>query len=284
MSEAESLVLPARTFSVERITASTMASAHWHDHVELNMMLDGDMTYLFNGRQEHVEAGRLALFWAAIPHQTIIVTPGASLICIYLPLVDFLALPIPDTSRQALMQGAFVAEAVHRPATPLVAEQWNSEWGTCEEKRRQIVCDEVKLAVRRLFLDDANGSSRVIGNRRPLSPALRHAQRLTEIINLHFTEPLTLGTISGMAGLHSTTANRAFRDVLGISTMEYLTRYRLSRAMQQLTGTEDALIKIVMDCGFGSTARFYQAFKERVGTTPRQFRQMTRRQSSEPMT
>lgn len=44
----------------------------------------------------------------------------------------------------------------------------------------------------------------------------------------------------------------------------------------ELSGTEDALIKIVMDCGFGSTARFYQAFKERVGTTPRQFRQMTR--------
>lgn len=279
MQEAEDLSLPDRSFFVERITATTMTSAHWHDHIELNILLDGSMTYLFDGRQEHVEPGRLALFWAAIPHQTIEVTPDASLICIYLPLAEFLALPIPHISRQALMQGGFVKEGVYRAATPVVAEQWNNEWQTGDEQRRQIVGEEVKLSVRRLLLGGVAGKMPCQGNRQPPRPAIRHAQLLTQIINLHFAEPLTLRSIAGMAGLHSTTANRAFRDVLGISTMEYLTRYRLSRAMQQLTGTEDALIKIVMDCGFGSTARFYQAFKERVGTTPRQFRQMARRHS-----
>lgn len=277
MSDAENLSLPARDFFVERIIANTMIGAHWHDHVELNIMLDGGMTYLFDGRQEHVEPGRLALFWAAIPHQTIVVTPGASLICIYLPLADFLALPLPEASRRGLMQGDFVTEAVKRPVTPVVAEQWHSEWQTGDTQRRQIVSDEVKLSVRRLFLDHATGGGHVVSNRHPLSPALRHAQLLTQIINVHFAAPLTLGTIGDMAGLHPTTANRAFRDVLGISVIEYLTRYRLSRAMQQLTGTDDALIKVVMDCGFGSTARFYQVFKDRTGKTPRQFRQMMRR-------
>ena len=69
------------------------------------------MTYLFNGRQEQVEAGRLVLFWAAIPHQTIAVAENAPLICLYLPLVDFLGLPVDRKARQSIMQGSFLAQA-----------------------------------------------------------------------------------------------------------------------------------------------------------------------------
>ena len=46
-----------RTFLIERHLADTMRTAHWHDHIEVNLLLGGDMTYLFNGRQEHVKAG-----------------------------------------------------------------------------------------------------------------------------------------------------------------------------------------------------------------------------------
>jgi AraC family transcriptional regulator, melibiose operon regulatory protein len=262
-----------RGFLIERHTADAMSAAHWHDHVEINLLLDGAMTYLFNGRQETIEAGRLVLFWAAIPHQTILVTPEAPLICIYLPLADFLALSIDKKVRQAIMQGAFVVEPHRREATSLVVAAWVKEWAGDDPMRRQLIAEEAKLRVRRLILDHADGQgSSVATTVTPVSPAIRHSEVLTDLINRHFSEPLNLAELGRRANVHPTTANRAFRDVLGISVMEYLTRYRLARAMQRLAETKDSILEIALDCGFGSSSRFYDIFKQRTGTTPRQFR------------
>ena len=262
-----------RGFLIERHTANAMSAAHWHDHVEVNLLLAGAMTYLFNGRQERVEAGRLVLFWAAIPHQTILVTPEAPLICLYLPLADFLALSIDKTARQAIMQGAFLVEPQCRETTSPVVSAWVEEWDEGDPVRRQLISDEAKLRVRRLILDHADDqAASVAAKTTPVSPAIRHVEVLTDLINRHFSEPLSLADFGRRANVHPTTANRAFRDVLGISVMEYLTRYRLARAMQRLAETEDSILEIALDCGFGSSSRFYDIFKQRTGTTPRQFR------------
>jgi AraC family transcriptional regulator, melibiose operon regulatory protein len=275
-SEFASWTTPSHSFFVERHVATAMSTAHWHDHVELNLLLDGRMTYLYNGRQEQVEAGQLVLFWAAIPHQTIVVTPDAPLICIYLPLADFLGLPLEQLTRQAIMQGAFVKGRSTVGGTTSLASQWVEEWETGGELRRQLVCDEVKLAVRRLMLDEATNPTAAGSMGGGQTQSVRHAQLVTEMINQRFADALTLTSLSNLAGMHPATANRAFRDVMGMSAMEYLTRYRLARAMQRLAETDDGVLEIALDCGFGSNSRFYEIFRQRTGTTPRQFRQSLR--------
>lgn len=263
-------------FFIEQHLADTMNSAHWHDHIEINLLLEGSMTYLFNGRQEHVEAGHLVLFWAAIPHQTIFVSAEAPLVCIYLPLVDFLALPIEASARQAILQGSFIHDVNCEFAAPALGTNWIKDWNSGNNARKQLVMDDVCLRVRRLILDHLDHTN-TEGEMPPLkSPAIRYAQILTELITIRYAEPWTLRSIAKVANVHPTTANRAFHEVLGISVMEYLTRYRLARAMQKLAETEDAILDIVIACGFGSMARFYDLFKKRTNTTPRQFRIATR--------
>jgi AraC-like DNA-binding protein len=244
-------VASPRNFLIEQHVADTMTSAHWHDHIEINLLLEGAMTYLFNGKQEQVVAGRLVLFWAAIPHQTILVTPDSPLICVYLPLVDFLALPIDVTARQDVLQGAFVHQAGPSEGISASGARWVREWSGDGEARRSVAAAST-------------------------SPSIRHAQALTELIGRQYSEALTLHSIAKLARIHPTTANRAFRDVFGISVMEYLTRFRLSRSMQRLAETDDPIVQIAHGSGFGSTARFYHVFKQRTGSTPRQFRMAAR--------
>ncbi|MBB5663675.1 AraC-like DNA-binding protein [Rhizobium leguminosarum] len=271
VSQGEWLGSP-RAFTVERHVADTMASAHWHDHIEVNLLLEGSMTYLFNGKQEFVEAGHLVLFWAAIPHQTIFVTPESPLICIYLPLVDFLALPIDAASRQAVLQGAFISEVETFSSTSAARERWVDDWLKGDNARRQLVKDETSIVVRRLMLDHVRKRAAPPPVPKLSGPEVKYAQVLTELISRQYSEKLTLPSIARHAHVHPTTANRAFRSVLGISVMEYLGRYRLARAMQRLAETDDPILNIMNDCGFGSTARFYDAFKKQTGMTPRQYR------------
>lgn len=261
-----------RAFLIERHVADTMRTAHWHDHIEINLLLGGSMTYLFNGRQEHVEGERLVLFWAAIPHQTIAVTLDAPVICIYLPLVDFLALPIDRPSREAVMQGLFVKQQPDDKVSAMIASEWSDRWVLGGDLRRQLVFDEVKLIVRRILLDHADSDGATPASAVRVDPDVRHTQLLTNLINDRFAEKLTMASLAKLADIHPTTANRAFRNILGISVMEYLTRYRLARAMQCLAETKEPIVQIAHDCGFGSNSRFYDTFTHRVGTTPRKFR------------
>ncbi|WP_454856649.1 helix-turn-helix domain-containing protein [Rhizobium binxianense] len=278
-AEHKDLMASQGGFLIERHIADAMSTAHWHDHVEINLLLEGQMTYLFNGRQEQVEAGKLVLFWAAIPHQTIAVTPDAPLVCIYLPLVDFLGLSIDREARQSIMQGRFLAEARLQPADAILVPQWVEEWQTGDAARRQLVADEVRLRVRRFILDATNGHGSTAATllMTPAGPDVHRAEILTNLINVHYARSLSVPTLAGLADMHASTANKVFREVLGLSVNEYLTRYRLARAMQRLADTDDPIVQIAYDCGFGSNSRFYDLFRKRTGTTPRLFRSSARR-------
>ena len=262
-------------FLIERHRATAMAAAHWHDHVEFNLLLEGHMTYLFNGRRERVEAGRLVMFWAAIPHQTIAVSDHAPLVCIYLPFVDFLALPIDRDARQSIMQGAFLSERQRETADAILVPRWEQDWRSGNETRRRLVVDEIRLRMRRMILDTAEiqGLARPVLPAAPAGQAVRHVELMTSLINEHYANPLSIPELAKLAGMHGSTANKAFREVLGISVNEYITRRRVARAMQRLSDTDDPILQIGFDCGFGSTSRFYELFKERMGITPRQFRE-----------
>jgi len=262
-----------RHFQLEQHIAHRMAAPHWHEHIEINLLLSGTMTYLFNGRSAAVAAGQLVLFWAAIPHQTIAVSAGAPLVCVYLPLADFLALPLQRQTRRAVLQGDLLSATEPDPLDTLMAGRWVREWETADSVRRQLVIDEVKLRVRRLALDGARppaGSGAPAGGSKPL--AHQRVEALIELINRHYAEALSLGQLAALAGVHASTINRDFRAVLGLTMNEYLMRYRLARSMHLLAETEEPVLQIAYGCGFGSASRFYELFRARVGATPRQFR------------
>jgi AraC-like DNA-binding protein len=262
-------------FLIERHTADMMTAAHWHDHIEINLLLEGAMTYLFNGRQEQVDAGRLIVFWAAIPHQTIAVSDNAPLVCIYLPLADFLSLPIDRDARQSIMQGRFLVERNLETADFMEVPRWEAEWRSGNAARRRLIAEEVRLRMRRLILDNLEmASAETIASPASLAGhAVRHVEQLIDLINSRYANPISVPDLAELADMHPTTANKAFRTVLGMSVNEYLTRYRITRAMQRLADTDDPILQIGFDCGFGSSSRFYEIFKERTGTTPRHFRQ-----------
>ena len=264
-------------FNVESHVAGTMEAAHWHDHIELNLLLEGRMTYLFQGRREVVEAGRLALFWAAIPHRAIEVTPDSRLVCVYFPFQEFMALPIQPVTKRAVMRGGFLAVAQIDPTDGETFQRWVREWPTSDSPRQRLLVDEVCLRVRRLALDPVDATVRrdgLAGERsaRGISSVIDRVEQMIAIINARFAEELSIAAIARELGVHQTTATAAFRRVLGISMNEYIVRFRLSQALRLLADTDRPILDVAYACGFGSASRFYDIFKQRTGATPLQFR------------
>ena len=55
-------------FGMRIFEPQTMERPHWHGHVEANFCLHHAMGYDVDNEQVVVPSGRLAVFWACLPH------------------------------------------------------------------------------------------------------------------------------------------------------------------------------------------------------------------------
>jgi AraC-like DNA-binding protein len=65
---------------------------------------------------------------------------------------------------------------------------------------------------------------------------------------------------------------KRFRGLFGLSPNEFILRTRLQRAARLLKSTDDPLIRIAIDCGFGDQSYFTKRFRDFFGVTPRRYR------------
>ena len=101
----------------EALLVQRMPGPHMHSQIELNFVLEGEMTYWFDGRELTVGKGRLCLFWGMIPHQVIDRAEGTRFVCLYVPMSFFLGLANLTRFRDAVFRGAMI-EATERSISP----------------------------------------------------------------------------------------------------------------------------------------------------------------------
>lgn len=69
---------------------------------------------------------------------------------------------------------------------------------------------------------------------------------------------------------------RLFKEYMGQSIFDYLLEIRLQKAMWYLKSTDDKILYIAMQSGFGDLAYFNRQFKKRQKQSPSQYRQQMR--------
>jgi AraC-like DNA-binding protein len=94
----------------------------------------------------------------------------------------------------------------------------------------------------------------------------------------------TLRELAGRAGMSRSAFAQRFKEKVGSSAMEYLTRWRMLRAADRLMESRDSVSTIALSLGYESESAFGFAFKREMGCSPRQYCRATRGASlrSEP--
>ena len=69
---------------------------------------------------------------------------------------------------------------------------------------------------------------------------------------------------------------RFFKELAGVSPIQYLINYRIERACGLLANTSLPILRIAMDCGFDNVSYFIRKFKEARGCTPKEFRETSK--------
>jgi AraC-like DNA-binding protein len=81
----------------------------------------------------------------------------------------------------------------------------------------------------------------------------------------------TLQTLAERAGMSRTIFTLRFKETVGSSPMEYLTRWRMLLAGDRLQHTADAVSGIALSLGYESESAFSKAFKRVMGCSPRHY-------------
>ncbi len=80
--------------------------------------------------------------------------------------------------------------------------------------------------------------------------------------------PWTVDSLAKAAGMSRSAFAARFKDLLGQTPLEYVTEWRMQKAMQLLLERDKKLIDVALSVGYESDAAFSKAFKRVVGASP----------------
>ncbi|WP_438479335.1 helix-turn-helix domain-containing protein [Oleiharenicola lentus] len=255
----------------------TMSRAHTHPDMEINFVASGFIEYLFGGVRKRVSAGAFVVFWGGIPHQLTEWSREARGIWITIPLADFLRWPIPG-QLSTLLIGGGLAQGESPNST---FRKWRDDFESNDPARRAVLLLELEASLHRLALALNDRALRS----REKSPRAGggHLAKVAGFIAAHYAEPLDLPQIAQAAGLNPKYLARIFRAQTGLTVHVYLTRLRLAHAQRLLANTEQRVVDVALQSGFGSLASFYAAFAKHCGGgTPHAYRRQRDRVVNSP--
>jgi len=88
----------------------------------------------------------------------------------------------------------------------------------------------------------------------------------------HYSDPISLQQLADIIPCNSQYLCRFFREISGMSPIQYLISYRLDKACLLLLHTSRPVTEIALDCGFENISYFIRQFKAGRGCTPKEYR------------
>ena len=254
---------------------SLMSKADHHDEVELNLLVEGSITYLIGGRYEKVQAGKLFVFWAAIPHQVVDTSTTTPYYVMTIPLAWFLQGGFQTETVRALLNGVVFSESTDErfEMDVMLFRSWIQDLEASGPLRDEVVMLEAKARLARLF---SNKLTQGVEPSHALSTfetgGLSAIEKMACFIARHYQDAIKIEDICKASGLHPNYAMNLFKKGFGTTLNEYLSYHRLSHAQRLLVSGNDKIIDIAYQSGFGSLSQFNAVFKQRFGCSPRQYR------------
>ena len=261
---------------------------HWHPDVELILIRRG--TYLCERNLETYEMseGDLAVINSGELHQLTGMGPDTvhDVVLFGPDLVDF---AYPDEWQEQWSRPFLNRElelvpwlSPAHPAYSRILNLFNGilDSGLKKEEGWYLTC---KLRLLELFVILIQRGL-VIPPKKPASAMefrkITHYKTVTAYIEEHFEEPVTLEQLSALIPCSPHYLCRFFKEISGVSPIQYLISRRLDHASILLANTSSPILQVALDCGFENVSYFIRKFKESRGCTPREFRQAAKHKNT----
>lgn len=235
---------------------------HIHPQVELMVVFEGEQEVLINGERFVAGPGDLTITFPNLVHSLSERGEGP----VQAPLMIFSPELVGD------LTGVFLGQMPLRPLVRLSGEEFAQLRALIVKLYNTPPGPGQGLAVKgylhlilsyimgRLSLQDRSSGPHA----HPGGMALRVIDYMSE----HFTEPLTLKSVSSALNISGIYLSHIFSSQLKLNFRSYINALRINYAQSLLKSSELSVTEVCYSCGYSNQKTFNRAFKEICGTTP----------------
>ncbi|MBE5961044.1 MAG: helix-turn-helix domain-containing protein [Lachnospiraceae bacterium] len=105
-----------------------------------------------------------------------------------------------------------------------------------------------------------------------LEVSLSVIKGILSYIEEHYKEKIYISELAKTANMNEQYFCRFFKKMTGNTPVEHLNRYRIEKAAELLSGTDQKIMDICLECGFEHFSYFIKKFKEYKEVTPHEYR------------
>jgi AraC-like DNA-binding protein/mannose-6-phosphate isomerase-like protein (cupin superfamily) len=253
---------------------------HWHDHLEIALVLEGRGDVLFGRRAMPAEPGDVFFIDNSQPHVAR-AKPDASL---RLLLVLFRPELIAGPGCRELDRGylaPFLTD--ERTASPrvcgdstLAAElapvlrELGAVWDRHDPAEQHLADATLRRAL--ALVNRERGAGRGSTGRRAAADRREQIRPVLAYIDGHCRESITLGDVAEVVHVSPSRVRHVFKDVTGVSFKEYVTQVRVAEAKRLLLATDLSVAEIARAVSYTNLHQFYKVFYRSCSMSPAEYR------------
>ena len=253
--------------SIFRTPFELCFTTHWHERMEVLVLLSGGLDIYLGDIKEYAPAGSVAVFMPGQPHRGFAGHDGVSYQTIMFDVQAFY-----NSANAAAKYLVPIAEqrisfsaVSSRPEVFAAAKAIADEQLAGESASSLMVVGEIYRLLGLLYrycLSD--------GNIHALSD--ERFRNVTEYIEKHFREDISSKELSRRFGYDEAYFCRRFKAITGLTPMIYIQILRLEFAKKTLRAEKNIKIsELATRCGFSDPGYFARCFKKHYGMSPSEY-------------
>lgn len=249
-----------------------IVETHVHDLFELDMLVSGSCLVSVGTESFTASADDVFSIDARVPHA--FSGKDCTLVTIQFEQTFFeRTLPEPkhpDFICNSALQGDSAAfGAMRRLIARLVKNNSEQQLGY-ELRNRAMIYELMDIMYQNFRVEDSEAR-----NQRAHRYTARMAD-ISRIIGESYQENLTLSQLAQRVHLSAPYLSKFFEKQFGLTFLSYLTRVRLSHAVEELLKTDNTIETVSANAGFPNSHAFVQAFKKEYAVLPSIYRRQAR--------
>ena len=285
LKRTENSLVPEASIFLQKSSVSTpgsMRNHHYHDYYEIYYLLAGDRYYFVKDKTYHIKSGSFVLIKPYDIHSTSKANENGYeryLISFRKKfLEDFLKGTDGEILLTSFINGGNVATfseedrvVVENILSVMLTEYQRKQAGYLQFLKASLM--QLLLIVARYGADNTGAK---VGITDYFNPTHKTVSTVAAYINNHYSEDITLSTISNQFFISPCYFSRIFKETTGFSFVEYLNGVRLKEAQRLLAKTDLSVSEIGERVGYKSNTHFGRVFKASSGISPSLYRKKAR--------
>lgn len=253
---------------------------HWHDEIEIKLMLSGTAVTTCGEESILLREGEGLFVNAHVLHHT----RGLHGQDCVLGSIVF-EVPLLSGAPGSVFETRYIQPVYGSPALPVVHLTGGAPWeerALAGARQAYTACEkegfgyewEVLMGLARFWKELGRAEEERLAA--PAAGETAVTARMREMLaflEARFTEDIAPADLAAAAHISLRECFRCFRRVMGIPPAAYLLRRRVSYAAGLLLETELPVTEVALRAGFHSPSYFGRRFREQMGCSPREFRE-----------